>query len=88
MELLLSLSITILAEGFKKLIKKVGETKAKFLVLGFVLLLSVIYSVLNFNGFVTAVVLKKIVTIFGMSIASYEIVFKKIIYPVLNKIKK
>ena len=87
MELLLSLAITILAQGFKKLVNKIGLDYAKFLVLSFVFLLSGIYAYLKYQGLPLDVIAKEIATVGLSAIGIYEIVYKRLISPIFNKIK-
>ena len=88
MELLLALSITILTQGFKKLVKKFGELKAKWFVLAFVFTLAFIYSYLDYAGLPLEVIAKEIAKIGLTAIGIYEVIVKGFVLPIFNKLKK
>ena len=90
MELLLAAVITVLTQGYKWFVAKMGSEKAKSLTLGVVFLLTIggVAGWKGHNGELELSDTESIVTVFGVAIAYYEIIIKRIFTPIFNKFKK
>ena len=90
MELLLPAIITLLTQGFKWLVEKLGYVKAKT----YTLLVAFVFSLIgtfvwkNLEGQVVWNDVQSLVSIFGLAIGYYEIFVKRFLTPILNKFKK
>lgn len=85
MELLVGAVIAFLMQIYKKINEKFGVNNSNLLVLGGVFLMSLIYSVLRYKGIISENLLKVVVEIFAYAVATYQVVYKAIILPIISK---
>ena len=88
MELLIPAVITILAEAYKRLEKKVG-VKAKSYVLIVVFALSVVATGLyqHFHDGLQLMDVQSLIQVWGLSVGYYELIVKKVLSPIFAKSK-
>ena len=86
MEIIIGAIITLLTEIIKVLIKKTGKEMGKAITILVVFLLAAIYSFLSVKGYFSTELIKEILAIGSYAIAVYEVLYKRIILPVFNKI--
>ena len=84
----LAILTTALTEIYKFLAKRMGDERAKKLIHVFVLLCASLFVVLQNHGILTTEVVTTIVTTYVSSVGLYEIVVKRLVYPVLNKVAR
>ena len=86
MELLISAGVTLLVQLFKK----VGGEKAKDYVLIIAFVLSIVCTLLwkAFLGELDWTNYEQVISVMGVAIGYYELVVKRLIVPVFNKLKK
>lgn len=86
MELILGPIVSLSASLLKRVREKLGQEVTKNLVLLFVFTCAIAISALVNNGKITTEMIKTAVTIITGAIAYYEIVTKRVINPILDKI--
>lgn len=91
MELLIAAIITILTRGFKWLTAKLGGEMAGAITLIVAFIMSVVGTFI-WKGLTEGVDYLRdwqtVISLFGMSMAFYEVFVKRIIVPILEKFKK
>jgi hypothetical protein len=88
MELLLILVTTLLTEGYKKMVSKVGEKTAKLTIYAGVFVASSIFTGLTTTNLVSYETLQKLTTFFLASVGTFEVVIKWLFKEnIIDKIK-
>lgn len=90
MELLIGALVTIFAQAYKWIIKRIGFEMAKTwtLIVVFALTASGVFAWKWKSGALDWSNYEEIFSVFGLAIAYYEIIIKRVFMPVFNKFKK
>lgn len=90
MELLISALVTVLVNILKKLENKYGfkSGSSAILILAFVLSAATTFLYKHFTTGIDWTNMESIISVFGVSIAYYEVVVKRLIQPALQKFNK
>lgn len=87
MEILIGALISLITEIYKKISEKLGVNNAKIVFLGIPFVLVVAYTFLLKNGVVNETIIQNMVETFAVSVATYEVLFKRFINPIIAKIQ-
>jgi len=86
MEMLLAAVATLLTQGFKWLSERLGYEQAKTLTLVFAFLCSVAgtFAWKRYTGELDFSSYEQVISVFGISVAYYEVIIKRFIKPILK----
>lgn len=86
--LLLGAFTSILTQGFKYLVLKVGKEAAKNLALVAAFIIAAIIAYIQVNELISPALVEKAVTIFGIAIGFYEVIIKRILAPMFDALNE